>query len=372
MQYTESLHEIILFIDENLTADISLEGLAERMNFSPYHFHRMFKAFKGEVLMEYVRRLRIRSASHDLLSDGATIIEIALKYKFESQDGFCRAFKKYFGITPGKYRKLNRRMASNRKSQNEEAEIIVYDMNICKELICSHDEKSEVLGTLDKILELSERARHSGILSLESEITEVQPEFFKKSIQMLIDGIEPESIRKILLNYALCGGCTGKELLRRIVILEGVIAIQQGVHPVIIREMLSSYFGEDYMGELKTHFGQDEESQRQKFEAYLSKIQNKPVYSKETSLLEEPLARMDNRSLQRLLRDIDICSLATAASGSSGSIQTRILKNVSKRSIISLIDEIEAMDSLYVSNIIDSQRQILETLISLKNHGDVI
>ena len=270
MQYTNFLQETLFFINENLTADISLESLAERMNFSPYHFHRLFKAFTGEVPMEYVRRHRIRSASRDLVSNKSNIIEIALKYKFESQDGFCRAFKKYYGITPGEYRKLNKRLLSNGTSQYEEDKIIMYDPSVYKDLICNKEEKSEVLRTLDKILELSDRANQFGLLSLESEINEVQPEFFKKSIQMLIDGMELGSFRKILLNYAFCSGYKGKDLLIRIIILEGITAIQQGTHPVVIREMLSSYFGEDYIVEIQKHFGIDDESQQKKNKVILS------------------------------------------------------------------------------------------------------
>ena len=88
--------------------------------------------------------------------------------------------------------------------------------------------------------------------------------------------------------------------------------------------------------------------------------------------MEEPLSRMDNRSLQRLLRDIDICNLAIAISGSSGPIQTRILKNISRRSVASLIHEIEACETPGVSEIVNSQKKILETMVSLKNQGDII
>ncbi|HEX2947114.1 MAG TPA: helix-turn-helix domain-containing protein [Clostridia bacterium] len=372
MHYTESLQETILFINENLTADIALKALADRTNFSPYHFHRLFKAFAGEVPMEYVRRHRIISAARDLSADKSTVMEIAFKYRFESQDGFCRAFKKYFGVTPGEYRKLNRRITSSRTSKNGEARLNMFDINVYKDLICSREEKSEVLGTMDKILELSERASKFGLFSLEADINDVQPDFFKKSIQMLVDGVEPEYIRKILLNYAFCSGYKGKELLTRVIILEGITAIQQGVNPVIIREMLSSYFGEDYSEELQKHFGLDAESQQQKIESYLAKIHEKQIYSKETALLEEPLSRLDNRSLQRLLREIDICTLADAISGSGGTIQTRVLRNISIRSAISLIDELENPGTCNILNIVNSQKKILETLVSLRNQGDII
>lgn len=127
-----------------------------------------------------------------------------------------------------------------------------------------------------------------------------------------------------------------------------------------------------HIEEIERHFGLDDESQQKIIETFLSKIHDKPVYSKETNLLEESLARMDNRSLQRLLRDMDICTLAVAMSGSSGSIQIRILKSASRKSVILIINEIETMDFPSVPDITNSQKQVLETIVSLKNQGDII
>ncbi len=107
MHYSKPVQDAINYINENLTAALSLEALADYVHFSPYHFHRLFLVCTRETPMEYIRRQRIRAASQDLVSIKFNIIEIAAKYRFESQDGFCRAFKRYYGITPGEYRKLN-------------------------------------------------------------------------------------------------------------------------------------------------------------------------------------------------------------------------------------------------------------------------
>jgi hypothetical protein len=328
--------------------------------------------------MEYVRRLRLRLASRDLLSMKFNIIEIAVKYRFESQDWFCRAFKRYYGITPGEYRKLNFKIGYSLVKQSEstklveEVKTIMYDMNIYEKLACSHDDKKEALDTLDKVLELSEKAKCSGLLSLESEIDAVQPEIFKKSIQILIDGIEPESLKEILLNYALCGGYKGKELLIRILIIEGILAIQQGIHTSILREKLSSFFGDDFIGKIHKHFGFYSESQLKKLEAFNIKNQDKHVFSKETSLLDEPLSRMDNRSLQRLLREIDPVALATAISGASGETQAKILKNVSRKLAAMLIDELDTVSTPTNSEIAGSQKRIIEIMHILRNQGDIV
>ena len=189
---------------------------------------------------------------------------------------------------------------------------------------------------------------------------------------MLIDGIEPESLRDILMNYSLCGGYKGKELLIRILIIEGILAIQQGVHTLILREKLSSFLGEDFIDGIQKHFGLDSESQLKKIDTFVIKNQDKPPFTKETSLLEEPLGRMDNRSLQRLLREIDAVTLVTAISGVSGKTQTKVLRNVSKKLAVELIDEMETLAIPITSEIADSQKRVLEIMHSLRNQGDIV
>ncbi len=372
MHYSKPVQDALNYINDNLTAALSLEALADYVHFSPYHFHRLFLLCIGEAPMEYLRRQRLRAASRDLVSIKLNIIEVAAKYRFESQDGFCRAFKRYYGVTPGEYRKLNAlTQQPDNKKRIEEVHTIMYDMNIYERLTCSHSDKKEALSTLDKILELSEKTKCSGLLSLEQEIDAVQLELFKTSIQMLIDGIEPESLREILMNYTLCGGYKGKELLIRILIIEGILAIQQGVQTLILREKLSSFFGENFIGDIQKHFGLDSESQLKKIDGFIIKNQDKLVFSKETSLLEEPLARMDNRSLQRLLRDIDAVTLTTAICGASGKTQAKIFKNVSRKMAVMLIDEMETLGTHITSEITDSQKRVLETMHNLRKQGEI-
>lgn len=80
----------------------------------------------------------------------------------------------------------------------------------------------------------------------------------------------------------------------------------------------------------------------------------------------------DNRSLQRLLREIDSVTLVTAISGVSGKILAKVLKNVSKKLAVMLIDEIDTLGTPVISEIEGSQKQVLETMLSLKNQGEII
>lgn len=84
MHYSKPVQDAINYINENLTAAMSLEVLADYVHFSPYHFHRLFLLCTGEGPMEFIRRQRLRAASRDLISIKLNIIEIAAKYKFES------------------------------------------------------------------------------------------------------------------------------------------------------------------------------------------------------------------------------------------------------------------------------------------------
>jgi AraC family transcriptional regulator len=92
------------FIERNLAEDITLKDAAWEAGFSMYHFHRMFQSMVGDSVTEYIRKRRLTLAASQLLNTEKRIIDIAFDFHFESQEAFTRAFKKLFGITPGRYR----------------------------------------------------------------------------------------------------------------------------------------------------------------------------------------------------------------------------------------------------------------------------
>lgn len=96
--------QAIEFIEDNLANDITPSKVANEIGFSEYHFHRMFAAALGESISEYIKKRRLALAAERLLQSSDSIMEIALSCRFDSQEAFTRAFKRAFGITPGKYR----------------------------------------------------------------------------------------------------------------------------------------------------------------------------------------------------------------------------------------------------------------------------
>lgn len=102
MDWVEKLNESINYIEENLTDDISYEVISKIAGCSIYNFQRMFSYIADKPLSEYIRNRRLTMAAFDLLNNSARIIDISLKYGYESQDAFTRAFKNFHGVLPSK------------------------------------------------------------------------------------------------------------------------------------------------------------------------------------------------------------------------------------------------------------------------------
>ncbi|MCG8616120.1 MAG: effector binding domain-containing protein [Desulfobacterales bacterium] len=91
--------------------------MAAEAAYSLFHFHRIFLAATGEPLKTYIRKRRLTLAARALIDSDAGIIDIALDAGFESQEAFTRAFKKMFGLPPGRFRKQNHHYPSRYKNR---------------------------------------------------------------------------------------------------------------------------------------------------------------------------------------------------------------------------------------------------------------
>lgn len=102
--YFGSVVQAIDYIETKLDEGVTLNDVALHVGFSPYHFHRVFTALVGESVVDYVRRRRLSEAARQVRDTSLPLLEIGLRYGFDSQETFTRAFKKMFAVTPGKYR----------------------------------------------------------------------------------------------------------------------------------------------------------------------------------------------------------------------------------------------------------------------------
>ncbi len=100
MEWSERMNAAIAYIEDNLAGEIDTEEAARRACCSTFHFQRMFFAVIGVTPGEYVRRRRLTLAARELSSGNSKVIDIALKYGYDSPDSFARAFRNVHGITP--------------------------------------------------------------------------------------------------------------------------------------------------------------------------------------------------------------------------------------------------------------------------------
>ena len=105
LEYVRRVNRVIDHVRDHLGDELSLAGLARLAAFSPFHFHRVFRAVTGETVFGFVQRLRIERAASVLRNDAErSVLEVALDHGFGSAATFARAFRARFGTTATAWR----------------------------------------------------------------------------------------------------------------------------------------------------------------------------------------------------------------------------------------------------------------------------
>ena len=104
MDWVKQLNKVMDYIDVNLQSEISYDRISEIACCSIYNFQRMFSYMAQTSLSEYIRNRRLTLAAFDVIKGDERIIDIALKYGYDSQDAFSRAFRNFHGVLPSTVR----------------------------------------------------------------------------------------------------------------------------------------------------------------------------------------------------------------------------------------------------------------------------
>lgn len=96
----ERLNEAMTHIEKNLQGEVDVRHLARIAGTSEYHLRRMFSALAGIPLSEYVRRRRLTKAANEVLSGRSSLLDIATRWGYGSNEAFARAFKAMHGTGP--------------------------------------------------------------------------------------------------------------------------------------------------------------------------------------------------------------------------------------------------------------------------------
>jgi AraC family transcriptional regulator len=100
MNLFDIFKESLLYIEENLQSKVSVRDVAKHVYVSSYYFQRMFLAIAEVNVGEYIRNRRLSLAAEELLIDDSKVINVAIKYGYETPESFTRAFKKFHGVNP--------------------------------------------------------------------------------------------------------------------------------------------------------------------------------------------------------------------------------------------------------------------------------
>lgn len=104
MDWIIGIQRAIDYIEDNLTETINYDEVAKKCYSSSYHFQRVFSILCGFTLGEYIRNRRLTLAGRELATTNVKVIDVALKYGYESPDSFAKAFQKFHGILPSQAR----------------------------------------------------------------------------------------------------------------------------------------------------------------------------------------------------------------------------------------------------------------------------
>lgn len=105
MEQNRSFQRSIDFIEANLTEQLDIADIARQMNISPFYYQRLFTLLCGFTVGEYIRNRRLALAGSELARSDAKVIDVALKYGYDTPEGFTRAFTRFHGVSPREARK---------------------------------------------------------------------------------------------------------------------------------------------------------------------------------------------------------------------------------------------------------------------------
>lgn len=98
--WIDGFQRSIAYIEQNLAGTLDIAEIAAQAALSPFYYQRIFGALCGMTVGEYIRARRMTLAAQELTRSDSRVIDIAVKYGYDSPDSFAKAFQRFHGITP--------------------------------------------------------------------------------------------------------------------------------------------------------------------------------------------------------------------------------------------------------------------------------
>lgn len=112
LDWVTGIQNAINYIENHLTDEINMALVAKEAACSEFYFQRIFSILCGVTLGDYIRNRRLTLAGNELCASETKVIDVALKYGYESPESFTRAFTRFHGITPSEAKKDGSKLKS--------------------------------------------------------------------------------------------------------------------------------------------------------------------------------------------------------------------------------------------------------------------
>ena len=244
-----------------------------------------------------------------------------------------------------------------------------------------------LLETFEKMMELTNVSRKEGLLSLEETCNKLEDIgsniYLKTMIMLVVDGTDPELVEQLCLSRYFSLNLDGYEGVQYLAMMVGSLAIQAGENPRIIEERLKALIPEEVVGAFEKKHSQRkkakydfaiEDSLSSIEDLYIGDISAKPsdAYYYQIKIADYAIKSMDDRSIQRVLRDVDNYYLTLAMKGLSGEARRRIFINLSPRVAAFIADDMESMPVVDSKEIGDAIVKIYSDIVNLISTMEIV
>lgn len=100
MEWFERMRNALDYLEEHLEENFDIENIAKVAYSSPFHFQRMFHMLMGVTVAEYVRKRKLTLAAQEIATSDIKVLDVALKYGYDSPESFAKAFRRLHSISP--------------------------------------------------------------------------------------------------------------------------------------------------------------------------------------------------------------------------------------------------------------------------------
>lgn len=239
-------------------------------------------------------------------------------------------------------------------------------------LQCSQEDKMACLETVRKLYWYGIKTRMDGFLAVEAELEKETDVFLKKGMMCLVDYMNKRLTRKTLTNYLISEDIQGKEFLNKVLVIEGIGMIQEGVNPRFMLELLEGWFGSDFAPTFEQEILKMEEETRQQA-IQRTEEDLKDREDKDTSIWIgfDSLRALVDVEIQRLLRDVDTKDLAVSLKGAAQDVAELLLNNLSPKMKETITMETNRLTHLRARDVEDAQKKIIRIAEMLDKAGEI-